>query len=223
MRRVTLGRTGIETSALGFGGASLGSRVGAEAGARALAAALDAGVGWIDLAPVYGGGRAEEIAGRVLRGRRDEAQICTKVGLRLAGGVGGGLRAAVMPLARRVMGRLGPLQGALRKAAPRANAKLPLTGALVTSSIEASLRRLGTDRVEVYALHGPAPEELGDEGVRRALEAVLASGKARAISVAGDAAAAAAALALGAPYGVIQLPLPAPGAPDAGRGSWITP
>ena len=153
MRRVTLGSTGIETSALGFGAASLGSRVDPDTAARALAAALDAGVTWIDLAPVYGGGRAEEIAGKVLRGRRDQVQICTKVGLKLAGGMGGGLRGALMPLARKVIGRLGPLSGALRKAAPKANARLPLTPELIRTSIEESLRRLGTDRIEVYALH----------------------------------------------------------------------
>ena len=39
MRRVVLGGTGIETSALGFGCASLGSRVEVREGARALAAA----------------------------------------------------------------------------------------------------------------------------------------------------------------------------------------
>lgn len=214
MRRVTLGRTGIETSALGFGCASLGSRVAAEPGARALAAALDAGVTWIDLAPVYGGGRAEEIAGSALRGRRDEVQICTKVGLRLAGGVGGGLRAALMPVARKVLGALGPLQGALRKAAPKANARLPLTPELLKGSIEESLRRLGVDRVEVYALHAAAPEDLARDEVLRALEDVLASGKARAIGVASDADAAAAALGIGAPLSVVQLPQPAPGAPD---------
>jgi len=215
MRRVALGRTGIETSALGFGAASLGSRIDAEAGARALAAALDAGVTWIDLAPVYGAGRAEEIVGAALRGRRDEAQICTKVGLRLAGGVGGGLRAAVMPLARKVMGRLGPLQGALRRAAPKANAKLPLTAGLIRGSIEESLRRLGTDRVEVYALHGPSHEELARDDVRRALEDVVASGKARAVAVAGGISAAEAAIEVGAPFTVAQMPVPAPGAPDA--------
>ena len=100
MRRVTLGATGIETSALGFGASSLGSRVDDAVGGRALATALDAGVTWIDLAPVYGAGKAEEIAGQVIRGRRDEVQICTKVGLKLAGGVGGGLRATLMPIAR---------------------------------------------------------------------------------------------------------------------------
>ena len=100
MRRVTLGQTGIETSCLGFGCASLGSRVGEEAGLRALAAAHDAGVAWFDLAPLYGAGRAEEMAGRFLKGRpRDSVQICSKVGL--APGVRPhGLKAALMPLAR---------------------------------------------------------------------------------------------------------------------------
>lgn len=219
MRRVTLGSTGIETSALGFGAASLGSRVDPEAAARALAAALDAGVTWIDLAPVYGGGRAEEIAGKVLRGRRDQVQICTKVGLKLAGGVGGGLRGALMPFARKVIGRLGPLTGVLRKAAPKANARLPLTPELIRTSIEESLRRLGTDRIEVYALHAVPAEEVGREEIRRALEDVVASGKARSVSTASDAAAAEAALAAGAPYGVVQLPLPGPGEPDAVLGA----
>ena len=81
MRRVTLGTTGIETSCLGFGCASLGSRVGEAPGLRALDAAFDAGVTWLDLAPLYGGGRAEEIAGRFLKGRRDTVQVCSKVGL----------------------------------------------------------------------------------------------------------------------------------------------
>ena len=215
MRRVILGETGIESSALGFGASSLGSRATEAEGARALLAALDAGVTWIDLAPVYGAGLAETIVGRALRGRRDEAQICTKVGLRLAGGLKGRLRAAAMPVARRVMGRLGALQGAVRKAAPKANAKLPITGDLVRTSIEDSLRRLGADRIEVYALHGPSAAELRDEGVLRALEDVVAAGKARAVSVAGDAAAAADALTLPrGVFGVVQMPTPGPGAPD---------
>ena len=76
MRRVTLGTTGIETSCLGFGCASLGSRVGAAPGLRALAAAHDAGVAWFDLAPLYGAGRAEEIAGRFLGAAPATASSC---------------------------------------------------------------------------------------------------------------------------------------------------
>ena len=97
MRRVTLGTTGIETSCLGFGCASLGSRVGEAPGLRALEAAFDAGVTWLDLAPLYGAGRAEEIAGRFLKGRRDAVQVCSKVGL---APTTGGLKAALLPAAR---------------------------------------------------------------------------------------------------------------------------
>jgi aryl-alcohol dehydrogenase-like predicted oxidoreductase len=214
MRRVTLGATGIETSALGFGASSLGSRIDAAAGTRALLAALDAGVTWIDLAPVYGAGKAEEIVGQALRSRRGQAQICTKVGLKLAGGVGGGLRATLMPIARKVMGKLGPLQGMVRRAAPKANAKLELTPEIIKVSLEDSLRRLGTDRIDVFALHGPSHEEIGRDDIRRALEDVIASGKTRAVSVAGDINAAEAALGVGSPYGVVQMPVAAPGDPD---------
>lgn len=210
MRRVTLGETGIETSCLGFGCASLGSRVSAADGARALAAALDAGVAWIDLAPVYGGGRAEEIAAGVIRGRRDQVQIATKAGLALAGGAGGGLRRRLMPVARKLAGLLGSGAAAkLRSAAPKANARLPLTPEMLTESLEASLRRLGTDHVDLFALHGVTAEEVGRPEILRALEDLRAAGKTRAVAVAGDAAAATAALAH--PYGVLQLPLPAPG------------
>lgn len=214
MRRVILGETGIETSCLGFGCASLGSRVSAADGARALAAALDAGVTWIDLAPVYGGGQAEEIAAGVIRGRRDRVQIASKAGLALAGGTGGGLRRHLMPLARKAIGLLGAGAAAkLRGAAPRANARLPLTPALLATSLEASLRRLGTDHLDLFALHGVTAGEVGREEILRALEDLRAAGKVRAFAVAGDQTAAAAALAH--PYGVLQLPLPPLAAPGA--------
>lgn len=213
MRRVTLGRTGIETSCLGFGCASLGSRVGEAAGLRALAAAHDAGVAWFDLAPLYGAGRAEEIAGRFLRGRpRDSVQLASKVGL--APGVApGGLKAALMPLARAAVAAVPSLRGVLRRGGAQPAEALPLTPALLTGTLEESLRRLGTDHLDLYALHGVAASALTDE-VARALEDVVAAGKARAVAVASDAAAGHAALARGAPFGAVQVALPAPGAPD---------
>ena len=214
MRRVTLGQTGIETSCLGFGCASLGSRVGEEAGLRALAAAHDAGVAWFDLAPLYGAGRAEEIAGRFLGGRpRDSVQLCSKVGL--APGVRpGGLKAALMPLARAAVQAVPSLRGLLRRGGAQPAAALPLTPALLTGTIEESLRRLGTDHLDLYALHGVAAAALTDE-LLRALEDIRASGKARAVAVASDAPAARAAIVIGAPFGVVQAATPAPGAPDA--------
>ena len=45
-------------------------------------------------------------------------------------------------------------------AAPRANRKLPLTPQLLVRSLDASLRRLGTDYVDLFALHTPTAEEV---------------------------------------------------------------
>ena len=214
MRRVTLGTTGIETSCLGFGCASLGSRVGEGPGLRALAAAHDAGVSWFDLDPLYGAGGAEEIAGRFLRGRaRDSVQLCSKVGL--APGVRpGGLKAALMPLARAAVQAVPSLRGILRRGGAQPAEALPLTPERLTGTIEESLRRLGTDHLDLYALHGVSAAAL-TEPVLRALEDLRTAGKARAVAVAGDADAGLAAIAVGAPFGAVQAALPAPGAPDA--------
>jgi aryl-alcohol dehydrogenase-like predicted oxidoreductase len=211
MRRVTLGATGIETSCLGFGCASLGSRVGEDPGRRALEAAFEAGVTWLDLAPLYGAGRAEEIAGRFLRGRRDAVQICSKVGLAPATG---GIKAALMPAARAAVQAVPALRALLRRSGVQAAKTLPLTPALVTGTLETSLKRLGTDYLDLYALHDVSAAALTEE-VARALEDIRAAGKARAVAVAGDAAAGLAAIGIGAPFGVVQAALPSPGAPDA--------
>jgi aryl-alcohol dehydrogenase-like predicted oxidoreductase len=47
---------------------------------HAIEAALDFGVNWIDTAPFYGWGRAEQIVGKALRGKRDRIYIFTKCG-----------------------------------------------------------------------------------------------------------------------------------------------
>src|SRR4051812_24305704 len=44
--------------------------------------ALDLGVNWIDTAPAYGQGHAEEIVARAIEGRRSKLTIATKCGLR---------------------------------------------------------------------------------------------------------------------------------------------
>ena len=210
MRRVTIGRTGIETSCLGFGCASLGSRVGAAAGLRAMAAAFEAGITWFDLAPPYGDGKAEVIAGPFLSERRDKVQICSKVGLATPVSAGG-LKGALMPAARVAIRAVPALRGRLRRR--REPPPLPLTPELVTGTIETILRRLGTDHLDVYALHSVAPEALTDP-VLRALEAVVASGKARAVGMASDEAAGLAAISAVEPFGVVQCAVPALGVPD---------
>jgi aryl-alcohol dehydrogenase-like predicted oxidoreductase len=74
-----LGKTGVQVSALCFGGAHLG-RIENEAEAiRILHEAIDAGVNFLDNAWEYNGGRSEELMGKALQGRRQQVVLMTKV------------------------------------------------------------------------------------------------------------------------------------------------
>jgi aryl-alcohol dehydrogenase-like predicted oxidoreductase len=170
-------------SVLAFGCASLGSRIPAARGLRALAAACERGVTWFDVAPAYGHGQAEVILGQFLRSRRNDVVVCTKVGL----APGQGCLDWIRPAARTVLSVAPFARRALRSAAPR-NVKLPITPALIEESVERSLARLGTDYVDVLALHDPEPDECADPRVIETLARMVASGRARTIGIAGSAA-----------------------------------
>lgn len=74
-----LGQTGVQVSALCFGGAHWG-RMDSEAEAiRVLHEAFEAGVTFLDNAWEYNGGRSEELMGKALQGRRQQAFLMTKV------------------------------------------------------------------------------------------------------------------------------------------------
>lgn len=169
-------------SRLGLGCASLGSRIGKRAGQRAMEQAFERGMNWFDLSPSYGDGEAEVIFATFARSLRDRVHICTKVGM-AAGAVHPFIR-ALRPLAQRVVTLAPGLRPLFARGRPRAR-KLPLQGRLILSSLEDSLRRLRTDHVEVLALHYPEVEDLAREDVLRALQTVTASGKARAVGIAG--------------------------------------
>lgn len=84
MKTKSLGRTGPEISALGFGCGSVGGlmvRGDLDEQRRAVAEALEAGVTYFDTAPSYGNGLSESNLGRVLRdlGARDRVVLGTKV------------------------------------------------------------------------------------------------------------------------------------------------
>ena len=116
-------------SQVGLGTAPLGSRVEGplwwgpqdpEDAVGAVRAALAAGVDWIDTAPFYGWGRAEEIVRRALEGRRDDVLLFTKCG--------------TVPDLERVS-RMDNRPEAIR------------------ADLEASLRRLGVDHVDLLQIH----------------------------------------------------------------------
>jgi aryl-alcohol dehydrogenase-like predicted oxidoreductase len=74
-----LGATGVEVSALCFGGAHWG-RIKHDAEAiHVLHEAIDAGITFLDNAWEYNGGRSEELMGRALTGRRQQVFLMTKV------------------------------------------------------------------------------------------------------------------------------------------------
>lgn len=192
-------------SALGFGCASLGSRVSAREGGRSLHAALERGITWFDLAPAYGAGQAEAIFGQALSGQRDRVQICTKVGLSRPAQPF--WKPALMPVARRAI-RVGkPLRERIRRSGLTRPHAEPVTPDYLRTSLEESLDRLRTDHVDLYALHGVAPEVLADEAILEALREIRGSGKARAIGVASEEPAVQLALSLGEPFNVVQVAL----------------
>jgi aryl-alcohol dehydrogenase-like predicted oxidoreductase len=84
MNSRVLGKTGIEVSELGLGAWQLGEQSwngpDDEESMRIVDEALALGCIFVDTAPVYGGGRSEELLGQALEGRRDRVVLCTKFG-----------------------------------------------------------------------------------------------------------------------------------------------
>ena len=155
MKFAKLGRTGLTVSRLSLGTATFGKQADEAVSHRILDTAADAGVNVIDTSNVYpiNGdlslvGRAEEITGRWLKGKRDRFFVSTK---------GGG-----------PMGTISWHQGCSRK---------HLLGA-----IDASLRRLGTDHVDLYQLHMDDTTTPLDE-TAEALDQIVRSGRARYIGI----------------------------------------
>ena len=86
MKTAEIGNSGIEASSIVLGTWAIGgwSWGGAEErdSIAAIHAALDHGINFIDTAPIYGRGYSEEVVGKAIAGKRDQAVVATKVGLR---------------------------------------------------------------------------------------------------------------------------------------------
>ncbi|MEV0406859.1 aldo/keto reductase [Actinoallomurus sp. NPDC050550] len=158
MRKTTLGTHGPAVGVIGLGAMGMSFAYDMAAprdevtSISVIHQALDLGMTLIDTADVYGPYTNEELVGRALAGRRDRAVIATKVGLEAidpTGGPGGS------PLVR-----------------PNGRPEH------VRAAIDASLRRLGTDHVDLYQLHRVDPEVPIEETWGAMAEAV-ATGKAR--------------------------------------------
>ncbi len=84
MRYNQLGKTGYEISAISFGASSLGGvfhEINEQKAIEAVHVALELGINYIDVAPAYGGTKAEKVLGQALKGvPRASYYLSTKVG-----------------------------------------------------------------------------------------------------------------------------------------------
>ncbi|MEV0615225.1 aldo/keto reductase [Nonomuraea sp. NPDC050404] len=88
-RRTLGGKDGLEVSALGLGCMGMSEFYGQgdeKESITVIHRALDLGMNFLDTADMYGSGANEELVGRALKGRREEAVLATKFGIRRDGG-----------------------------------------------------------------------------------------------------------------------------------------
>jgi D-threo-aldose 1-dehydrogenase len=145
MEQVALGRTGLRASRVGLGTAPLASAFWGNTEPTAVATArraIDAGVSFLDTAPFYGLGESESRLGAALGARRAGLVLATKVGRLLEVGANGELEA-----------------------------RFEFSYDAVRASLDASLERLGVDRVDVVHIHDP--DDHIDEAVAGAHRALV--------------------------------------------------
>lgn len=158
MKYRRLGKTGLTVSELCLGTMTFGSMADEETSRVLMEKAFDAGIDFFDVAEIYPvppmpeyAGRSEEMVGRFLKEKpRDAVILATKI----AGPSGGWFKAPVR------------------------SGKGTLDAFNIERAVESSLRRLGTDYIDLYQTHWPDPD-LPTEETLRGLERVIASGKVR--------------------------------------------
>ncbi len=158
MRQVRIGRTDIAASAMGLGCMGMSEFYGPaddDESLGVLARALDLGVTFLDTSDVYGRGHNDDLLGRFLRGRRDDVVLCSKWGiLRDPDGPSGSTY----------------------------DRELDNSPEHLARALDASLRRLGTDRIDVHYLHRHDPK-VPIEDVVGAMARQVEAGKVRAIGL----------------------------------------
>jgi aryl-alcohol dehydrogenase-like predicted oxidoreductase len=154
VRTRRFGDTDLEASEIGFGTWALGStwwgEVSEQSGERLLLEAIDLGVTFFETGDAYGQGANEELVGRVLGPHRDRIQLSSKFGYVLDQG---------------------------RQQHSEGERPQRWDGAFVRQALDASLRRLGTDHLDLYQLHNPRLEAIDSDECFATLEELRTEGK----------------------------------------------
>jgi len=158
-----LGPTGLTVTRLGLGTAPLGglyAPVEEGQSEETIAKAWDLGLRFFDTAPQYGNGLSERRLGRFLAGKpRDSYVLATKVG-------------RLLRVPERAEG-----EDAYYKGTPPERPVFDFSYDGVMRSLEESLQRLGTDRVDVLHIHDPDNHyDDAIDGAYRALDKLRTDG-----------------------------------------------
>jgi aryl-alcohol dehydrogenase-like predicted oxidoreductase len=157
MRYRTFGATDLVVSEVGFGVWTVGTPMWGikdeAVGIRLLRQALDLGITFFDTADVYGDGLGETILAKAFDGKREHVVYSTKFGYDFYTHPG------VQPGQRERPQDWSP--------------------AYLRRACEASLRRLGTDHIDLYQLHNPRTDALHRDDLFEELERLKADGKVR--------------------------------------------
>jgi hypothetical protein len=146
---------------IGLGCVSLTAHPTLGSALRVLESAFDMGIRHFDTAPAYGRGYSEQILGRFLRGRRDQVTVASKFspwGSPAPARAPPSLALPLNALKRRFRPPPRPgedVRGPLRSAQGAYIGK-----AEVQTQFDASRRRLGTERIDLYLLHEEVPAAL---------------------------------------------------------------
>jgi methylglyoxal reductase len=145
MKYRPLGKSGIEASVVGFGAWAIGGWMWGGTKKNdpegAIHAAVDHGINLIDTAPMYGYGRSEELVGQAIKSIRDRVVLASKCGLVWYKKEGDKIFDA------NEEGR------AESEDDKKYEVYINLKPAMIRYEIDESLRRLKTDRIDLYQTH----------------------------------------------------------------------
>ncbi len=168
MEKRALGKSKLPVSTITLGAWAIGGWMwgGADKkdSLRAIESCLDYGISSIDTAPIYGFGHSEKVLGEAIKGKRDRYEILTKCGMRWEGKQG------------EYFFTTNDNSGQQKDIYKYSGKKS------IIAECEESLKRLGTDYIDLYQVHWPDHTTPIEEAME-AFSLLLKQGKIRAAGV----------------------------------------